>query len=174
MLKQHLESLRKSLASELEKSEPANTMKNLLPFGIVNGLLLLHEKENVGTNFEQVGKFMEVMSQEVHTQPHFPDEQTLQLRLNLIREEVKELEVGVEERDLENVAKELTDILYVVYGMGHALGINLDKTFAVVQESNMSKLDDDGKPIRRESDGKVLKGPNYRPPDMSFIYEEGA
>lgn len=118
------------------------------------------------TNFEKVEDFMLAMGQKVNYEPQFPDESTLKLRLRLIQEEVEELEEGCEQADLLNVAKELTDILYVTYGMGHVLGIDLDECFAEVQESNMTKLGEDGKPIYRPSDGKVLKGPNYKEPNM--------
>lgn len=171
MLKAHCASLRKSLLSGFMKYEPANSMKNLLPFGIVNEWLQSLEKGNEmrTTNFEKVEDFMEVMGQEVKLSPEFPDEATLQLRLSLIQEEVDELEEGVRNRDIVNVAKELTDILYVVYGMGHSLGIDLDACFEEVQASNMSKLGDDGKPVIRKEDGKVLKGPNYFEPDIEKV-----
>ena len=118
------------------------------------------------TNFEKVKQFMHTFGQEVKTKASFSDEKTNQLRLNLITEELEELKNAMESKDLLEVADALTDILYVTYGAGHAFGINLDKCFDEVQNSNMSKLGSDGKPIYNES-GKVMKGPDYFKPDLS-------
>ena len=118
------------------------------------------------TNFEKVKQFMQTFGQEVKTKASFSDEKTNQLRLDLISEELEELENAMESKDLLEVADALTDILYVTYGAGHAFGINLDKCFQEVQNSNMSKLDQNGKPIYNEK-GKVMKGPNYFKPDLS-------
>ena len=118
------------------------------------------------TNFEKVKLFMLTFGQEVKTKASFSDEKTNQLRLDLIAEELDELKNAMKSKDLLEVADALTDILYVTYGAGHALGINLDKCFDEVQNSNMSKLGSDGKPIYNES-GKVMKGPDYFKPDLS-------
>ena len=118
------------------------------------------------TNFEKVKLFMLTFGQEVKTKASFSDEKTNQLRLDLIAEELDELKNAMESKDLLEVADALTDILYVTYGAGHAFGIDLDKCFEEVQNSNMSKLDENGKPIYNES-GKVMKGPNYFKPDLS-------
>ena len=118
------------------------------------------------TNFEKVKQFMQTFGQEVKTKASFSDEKTNQLRLDLISEELEELKNAMESKDLLEVADALTDILYVTYGAGHAFGIDLDKCFEEVQNSNMSKLDENGKPIYNES-GKVMKGPNYFKPDLS-------
>ena len=118
------------------------------------------------TNFESVRKFMETFGQIVRTKPKFPDEKTMRLRFDLIQEELNELKEAMDTKNLKEVADALTDILYVTYGAGHAFGINLDKCFEEVQNSNMSKLDNNGKPIYNES-GKVMKGPNYFKPDLS-------
>ena len=118
------------------------------------------------TNFEKVKQFMQTFGQEVKTKASFSDEKTNQLRLDLITEELEELKNAMESKDLLEVADALTDILYVTYGAGHALGIDLDKCFDEVQNSNMSKLGKSGKPIYNES-GKVMKGPDYFKPDLS-------
>ena len=118
------------------------------------------------TNFEKVKQFMQTFGQEVKTKASFSDEKTNQLRLDLIKEELEELKNAMESKDLLEVADALTDILYVTYGAGHAYGINLDKCFDEVQNSNMSKLGKSGKPIYNES-GKVMKGPDYFKPDLS-------
>ena len=118
------------------------------------------------TNFNKVGTFMKTFGQEVKTKPSFSSEKINKLRLDLIREELDELTEAMKNKDLLEVADALTDILYVTYGAGHAFGINLDKCFEEVQNSNMSKLDENGKPIYNES-GKVMKGPNYFKPDLS-------
>ena len=117
------------------------------------------------TNFEKVKQFMQTFGQEVKTKASFSDEKTNQLRLDLISEELEELKNAMESKDLLEVADALTDILYVTYGAGHAFGINLDKCFDEVQNSNMSKLGSDGKPIYNES-GKVMKGPDYFKPNL--------
>ena len=118
------------------------------------------------TNFEKVKKFMQTFGQEVKIKASFSDEKTNQLRLDLISEELEELKNAIASKDLLEVADALTDILYVTYGAGHAFGINLDKCFDEVQNSNMSKLGSDGKPIYNET-GKVMKGPDYFKPDLS-------
>ena len=118
------------------------------------------------TNFEKVKQFMQTFGQEVKTKASFSDKKTNQLRLDLISEELEELKNAMASKDLLEVADALTDILYVTYGAGHAFGINLDKCFDEVQNSNMSKLGSDGKPIYNDS-GKVMKGPDYFKPDLS-------
>ena len=118
------------------------------------------------SNFELAGDFMKAFGQEVLTEPTLPSHELAKLRLELIREEFEELTVATNAMDMIEIADALTDILYVVYGAGHAFGINLDACFAEVHDSNMSKLGEDGKPLYRE-DGKVLKGPNFRAPDLS-------
>ena len=118
------------------------------------------------TNFENVKKFMQTFGQEVKTKASFPNDKIINLRLDLIREELSELKEAVEKKDIKEVADALTDILYVTYGAGHAFGINLDKCFEEVQNSNMSKLGSDGKPIFNEH-GKVMKGPDYFKPNLS-------
>ena len=118
------------------------------------------------TNFDKVGTFMKTFGQEVKTKPSFSTDKINQLRLDLIKEELSELTEAMNNKDLLEVADALTDILYVTYGAGHAFGINLDKCFEEVQNSNMSKLDVKGKPIYNEQ-GKVMKGPNYFKPDLS-------
>jgi predicted HAD superfamily Cof-like phosphohydrolase len=120
------------------------------------------------TNFESVEKFMQTFGQEVKTKASFPNDKIVNLRLDLIREELSELKEAVEKKDIKEVADALTDILYVTYGAGHAFGIDLDKCFQEVQDSNMSKLDPDGKPIYNEN-GKVMKGPNYFKPNLKKI-----
>ena len=117
------------------------------------------------TNFERVQKFMETFNQEIKQKAAFPNDKTTTLRLNLIKEELNELNLAIKKKDLREVADALTDILYVTYGAGHAFGINLDKCFQEVQNSNMSKLGLDGKPIYNEK-GKVMKGPKYFKPDL--------
>ena len=117
------------------------------------------------SNFNDVKNFMETYGQEVKTKPSFPNEQIVQLRYDLIKEELDELSVAIRNKDIVEVADALTDLLYVVYGAGHSFGIDLDKCFAEVQRSNMSKLDLDGKPIYNEN-GKVMKGPNYSKPNL--------
>ena len=118
------------------------------------------------TNFEKVKKFMETFSQEVREKASFPDPKITSLRYDLIKEELNELKEAIDKKDLIEVADALTDILYVTYGAGHAFGINLDKCFEEVQNSNMSKLSSDGKPIYNDK-GKVMKGPNYFKPNLS-------
>ena len=118
------------------------------------------------TNFENVKKFMQTFGQEVRTKASFPNDKITQLRLDLIKEELSELEEAIDKKDIKEVADALTDILYVTYGAGHAFGINLDKCFGEVQNSNMSKLGSDGKPIYNEN-GKVMKGPDYFKPDLN-------
>ena len=118
------------------------------------------------TNFQKVKKFMQTFGQEVKLKPSFSTEKINDLRYNLVKEELEELKQAIVNKDLLEVADALTDILYVTYGAGHAFGINLDACFSEVQNSNMSKLDNDGKPIYNES-GKVMKGPNYYKPNLS-------
>ena len=118
------------------------------------------------TNFEKVRLFMKTYGQEVKDKAGFSDAKTNKLRIDLIKEELEELTEAMQDENLLEVADALTDILYVTYGAGHAFGIDLDKCFEEVQNSNMSKLGEDGKPIYNES-GKVMKGPNYFKPDLS-------
>ena len=118
------------------------------------------------TNFQKVKTFMQTFGQEVKSKPSFSSDKINELRYNLIREELDELKQAINNKDILEVADALTDILYVTYGAGHAFGIDLDKCFEEVQNSNMSKLDENGKPIYNES-GKVMKGPNYFKPDLS-------
>ena len=118
------------------------------------------------TNFEKVKIFMETFGQEVKNQPSFSTNKINKLRYDLIKEELDELKIALKNEDLLEVADALTDILYVTYGAGHAFGIDLDKCFEEVQNSNMSKLDENGKPIYNES-GKVMKGPKYFKPNLT-------
>ena len=118
------------------------------------------------TNFESVKKFMQTFGQEIKTKASFPNDKITKLRIDLIREELSELEEAIEKKDIKEAADALTDILYVTYGAGHAFGINLDKCFEEVQNSNMSKLGSDGKPIYNEN-GKVMKGPDYFKPNLN-------
>ena len=118
------------------------------------------------TNFEKVKTFMKTFGQEVKEKSSFSSDKINQLRFNLIKEELEELRIAMDTKNLVEVADALTDILYVTYGAGHAFGIDLDKCFDEVQQSNMSKLDDHGNPIYNDS-GKVMKGPKYFKPDLS-------
>ena len=118
------------------------------------------------SNFSKVGTFMKTFGQEVKTKPSFSTDKINKLRLDLIKEELEELTEAMNNKDLLEVADALTDILYVTYGAGHAFRIDLDKCFDEVQNSNMSKLDENGKPIYNEA-GKFMKGPNYFKPDLS-------
>ena len=118
------------------------------------------------SNFNKVKTFMETFGQEVKTKPSFSTDKINSLRYDLIKEELEELKEAMENKDLLEVADALTDILYVTYGAGHALGINLDKCFEEVQDSNMSKLGEDNKHIYNDS-GKVMKGPKYFKPDLT-------
>jgi len=122
------------------------------------------------SNFEDVKTFMETFGQMVRTKPQFPDKKTMQLRYDLIKEELNELEDAMKAKNLKEVADALTDILYVTYGAGYAYGIDLDKCFKEVQRANMSKLGEDGKPIYNEK-GKVMKGPNYLEPNLKQFVE---
>ena len=117
------------------------------------------------SNYEDVKLFMKTFGQEVKNKPGFPNEKIAQLRYDLIKEELDEFEKAIKANNLKEVADALTDILYVTYGAGHSFGINLDKCFAEVQKSNMSKLDKDGKPIYNDK-GKVMKGPNFFEPNL--------
>ena len=118
------------------------------------------------SNFKSVKNFMQTFGQEVRDKVEFPNEKIIKLRYELIKEELEELNQAIKDKDIKEVADALTDILYVTYGAGHAFGIDLDKCFNEVQQSNMSKLGVDGKPIYNES-GKVMKGPNYFKPDLN-------
>ena len=118
------------------------------------------------TNFEKVGIFMKTFGQEVKSRSELSNEKINNLRISLIEEELDELKQAISDNNIKEVADALTDILYVTYGAGHAFGINLDNCFDEVQESNMSKLDKNGKPIYNES-GKVMKGPSYFKPNLS-------
>ena len=118
------------------------------------------------TNFENVKRFMKTFGQENKEKPSFPNEKITSLRYDLIKEELDELKVAMDNKDIKEVADALTDILYVTYGAGHAFGINLDRCFEEVQNSNMSKLGSDGKPIYNDK-GKVMKGPDYFKPNLT-------
>ena len=122
------------------------------------------------SNFNKVKVFMETFGQEVKSKASFPDQKIQNLRYDLIKEELEELKDALKQKNLKEVADALTDILYVTYGAGHAFGIDLDKCFAEVQNSNMSKLDESGKPIYNEN-GKVMKGPNYFEPNLQKFIE---
>ena len=117
------------------------------------------------SNFKSVKKFMETFGQEIKEKASFPNDKITSLRYELIKEELDELKEAIDRKDIKEVADALTDILYVTYGAGHAFGIDLDKCFEEVQNSNMSKLGNDGKPIYNEN-GKVMKGPNYFKPNL--------
>jgi len=117
------------------------------------------------SNFKSVKKFMKIFGQEIKEKAEFPNDKIISLRYELIREELEELRGALEKKDIKEVADALTDILYVTYGAGHAFGIDLDKCFQEVQNSNMSKLGKDGKPIYNDM-GKVMKGPNYFKPNL--------
>ena len=118
------------------------------------------------TNFESVKIFMKTFGQEIREKASFPNDKIINLRFDLIKEELNELNEAFKKKDIKEVADALTDILYVTYGAGHAFGINLDKCFKEVQNSNMSKLGTNGKPIYNEK-GKVMKGPNYFKPNLN-------
>ena len=118
------------------------------------------------TNFEKVGLFMKTFGQEIKMKPSFSTEKINQLRIDLIKEELQELQEAIKNNDLKETVDALTDILYVTYGAGHAFGVNLDECFDEVQRSNMSKLDENGKPIYNDA-GKVMKGSNYFKPNLS-------
>jgi predicted HAD superfamily Cof-like phosphohydrolase len=120
------------------------------------------------SNFNKVKTFMNTYGQEVKNTPEFPDSKIVQLRIDLIQEELNELKEAINNNDIVEVADALTDILYVTYGAGHSFGVDLDSCFSEVQNSNMSKLGQDGKPIYNES-GKVMKGPNYFKPNIKKI-----
>ena len=121
------------------------------------------------SNFLKVKEFMETFGQEVKFNAEFPNDDIVKLRLDLIKEELEELKEAIKQKNLLEVADALTDILYVTYGAGHAFGINLDQCFNEIQKSNMSKLDDNGKPIYNES-GKVMKGPKYFKPNLKQFF----
>ena len=133
----------------------------------------LSKEKPLATNFDRVKAFMLMFGQEVVEKPEWPSAETMELRIDLIEEELQELKDGILLGDgtLVDVADALTDLLYVVYGAGHSFGINLDKCFEEVHNSNMSKLGNDGKPIYRE-DGKILKGENYREPNLKEVLNE--
>ena len=118
------------------------------------------------SNFQSVKKFMQTFGQEVKDRTEFPEKKIVQLRYDLIKEELEELNEAIKDKDMKEIADALTDILYVTYGAGHAFGIDLDECFNEVQKSNMSKIGVNGKPIYNES-GKVMKGQNYFKPDLS-------
>ena len=118
------------------------------------------------SNFESVKKFMETFGQEIKEKASFPNDKITSLRYDLIKEELDEFKEAIDKKDIKEVADALTDILYVTYGAGHAFGIDLDKCFEEVQNSNMSKLGKDGKPIYNDN-GKVMKGPNYFKPNLN-------
>ena len=120
------------------------------------------------SNFNKVKAFMNTYGQDVNEKASFPEDTIVQLRVDLIEEELNELKEAIKNNDLVEVADALTDILYVTYGAGHSFGVDLDKCFDEVQRSNMSKLGEDGNPIYNDS-GKVMKGPNYSPPDLKKI-----
>ena len=124
--------------------------------------------EKIMTNFVKAGEFMTSFEQEVKTEPSFPDEKTVRLRIKLIDEEFLEFIDACHNKDLVGVADALTDLLYVIYGAGHSFGVDLDKCYEEVHSSNMSKLGPDGKPLKRP-DGKVMKSANYRPPNLEQI-----
>ena len=130
----------------------------------------LSKEKPLATNFDRVKAFMLMFGQEVVKKPEWPDAKTMELRIDLIEEELQELKDGILLGDgtLVDVADALTDLLYVVYGAGHSFGINLDKCFEEVHNSNMSKLGNDGKPIYRD-DGKVLKGKNFQEPNLKEV-----
>ena len=123
------------------------------------------------TNFEKVGIFMKTFGQELKTKSELSTEKINKLRISLIEEELEELKLAIKENNIKEVADALTDILYVTYGAGHAFGINLDKCFEEVQNSNMSKLGEDGTPIKAEN-GKVMKGPGFFAPDLESILNQ--
>ena len=123
------------------------------------------------TNFGKVKEFMKTFGQEVVEKPQWPQDQVKKLRLDLIQEELEELEDACEKGTLIDVADALTDILYVVYGAGHSFGIDLDKCFAEVHQSNMSKLDTNGKPLYNK-EGKVIKGPRFKIPNLEKVLYE--
>tara|TARA_B100000029_G_C16703912_1_gene640545 strand:- start:50 stop:451 length:402 start_codon:yes stop_codon:yes gene_type:complete len=127
-------------------------------------------RNNIMSNFTDVKTFMETFGQIVETKPQIPDDKTMQLRYDLIKEELDELEQAMKDKNLKEIADALTDILYVTYGAGFAYGIDLDKCFKEVQRANMSKLGADGKPIYNEK-GKVMKGPNYSEPNLKKFVE---
>ena len=120
------------------------------------------------SNFNKVKTFMNTYGQDVKKKAEFPENKIVQLRIDLIEEELNELKEAIKNKDIVEVADALTDILYVTYGAGHSFGVNLDQCFDEVQRSNMSKLGEDGKPIYNDS-GKVMKGPNYFAPNLKKI-----
>ena len=122
------------------------------------------------SNFNKVKTFMKTYGQDVKEKALFPEDIIVQLRVDLIEEELNELKEAIKNNDIVEVADALTDILYVTYGAGHSFGVDLDKCFDEVQRSNMSKLGEDGNPIYNDS-GKVMKGPNYSAPDLKKIIE---
>ena len=120
------------------------------------------------SNFNKVKTFMNTYGQDIKEKAEFPENKIVQLRIDLIEEELNELKEAIKNKDIVEVADALTDILYVTYGAGHSFGVNLDECFDEVQRSNMSKLGEDGKPIYNDS-GKVMKGPNYFAPNLKKI-----
>ena len=121
------------------------------------------------SNFDDVKFFMKTYGQEIKEKPEFPEEKIINLRINLIKEELEEFQEALKDKNLVEVADALTDLLYVTYGAGHAFGFDLDKCFAEVQRSNMSKLGENGKPIFNEH-GKVMKGPNFSKPNLKQFF----
>tara|TARA_B100000683_G_C12329442_1_gene489944 strand:+ start:198 stop:671 length:474 start_codon:yes stop_codon:yes gene_type:complete len=152
------------------KSEARNITEcfKLQKYENIKGKKMKTRQNGEGTNFELVGDFMEAFGQDVQLEPTWPDFNTRELRLELIAEELDELSDAVADRDMIQIADALTDLLYVVYGAGHAFGLDLDECFQEVHASNMSKLGPNGRPIHRE-DGKVMKGPGYFEPDLESI-----
>ena len=152
------------------KSEAKNDIEcfSQLKYENTKGKKMKTKQNGDGTNFELVGDFMEAFGQDVQLEPTWPDFNTRELRLELIAEELDELSDAVADRDMIQIADALTDLLYVVYGAGHAFGLDLDECFQEVHASNMSKLGPNGRPIHRE-DGKVMKGPGYFEPDLESI-----
>jgi len=158
--------------------EIESIMKNLLQCGIKENKLQRRGNKrgekimnSNGTNFELVGDFMEAFGQDVLVEPTWPDRAVRELRVDLIQEEVDELVEAITNKDMVEIADALTDILYVVYGAGHTFGIDLDECFTEVHASNMSKLGEDGTPIKAEN-GKVMKGPGFFAPDLESILNQ--
>ena len=174
MSRRHFEYLKRNVPTQFGISGRENTIPlRLRNVGQLKRLQLHVTKgkrmtQHEGTNFELAGDFMEAFGQQVRDEPMWPDFSTRELRLELIREEYTELEDAIDQKDMVAVADALTDLLYVIYGAGHAFGIDLDACYQEVHSSNMSKLDENGRPLKRE-DGKVLKGPNFFEPDLAFI-----
>jgi len=169
-----LESAKKLIDEVLNDVEEVQEVEETPPLGLCVQQPTMDSKGNYGVawrgcnNFGKAGEFMNVFGQQTLTKPTLPNFDLAALRLDLIQEEVDELREGLANQDIVEIADALTDILYVVYGAGHAFGIDLDKCYAEVHRSNMTKLDEDGKPLFRE-DGKVMKSSSYEPPNLSKI-----